>query len=65
MTVVFDVHETMEMKYVHRGDINEETAEMRPLTYQALNGKKTQPHINKLYDDVIERIDTSLRHPIT
>jgi hypothetical protein len=49
------------MKYVHR----EETAEMEPLPYEPLKGKKTQPHINKLYDDVIERIETSLKHPIT
>jgi hypothetical protein len=29
------------------------------------DGKKTRPHINKLYEDIIERIAASLRHPIT
>ena len=24
-----------------------------------------EPHINKLYEDVIERIETSPKHPIT
>jgi hypothetical protein len=65
MSVVFDVHEDVEMKYVYRGDIDKETVEMRPLTYEALKEKKTQPHINKLYDEVIERIEASLKHPIT
>ena len=66
MTVVFEVHEGVEMKYVYRGDIDKEIAEMEPLAYEAAKGiKKTQPHINKLYDDVLERIETSLKHPIT
>jgi hypothetical protein len=66
MTVVLDVHEEVEMKYVYRGDINKETAEMGPLPYEALHGiENTQPHINKLYEDVLERIDTAHKHPIT
>jgi hypothetical protein len=27
--------------------------------------KKSQPHINKLYDDIFERIDSACKHPIT
>ena len=65
MTVVFDVHEAVEMRYVYRPHINQETVEMELLRDEALRGKTTQPHINKLYDDVIERIETSLKHPIT
>jgi uncharacterized protein YukJ len=65
MTVVFDVHEEVEMKYVYRCHVNQETAEMEPLPYEDLKGTNTQPHINKLYDDVIERIETSPKHPIT
>jgi hypothetical protein len=65
MTVVFDVHEAVEMKYVYRGHINQETIAMELLRDEALRERKTQPHINRLYDDIIERIETSLKHPIT
>jgi hypothetical protein len=66
MTVVFDVHEEVEMKYVYRGHMNQETAEMELLPHEALKGiDKAQAHINKLYEDVLERIETSPKHPIT
>jgi hypothetical protein len=69
MTVVLHVHEEVEMKYVYHGGIHDKIT----LAYEPLNvaiddaaviGEK-QPHINKLYEDVIERIETSLKHPIT
>jgi hypothetical protein len=28
-------------------------------------GSDTSPHINKLYEDIFERIETSSKHPIT
>jgi hypothetical protein len=66
MTVVFDVHEEVDMKYVYQESIDKDKAEIRPLAYEALKRiEKTRPHINKLYEDVIERIETSLKHPIT
>jgi hypothetical protein len=66
MTIVFDVHEEVEMKYVFREGIDKDKAEMGSLYYEALKGfENSNPHINKLYEDVIERIDTSFKHPIT
>lgn len=66
MTVVFDVLEEVEMKWVYREDINNERAGEDPLPYQALKRiENNHPHINKLYDDVVERIETSPKHPIT
>jgi hypothetical protein len=69
MTVMFDVHEEVEMKYVYREDIDNDNV---PLPYEPLKRSESttivaeeQPHINKLYDDVIERIEASHRHPIT
>jgi hypothetical protein len=69
MTVVLDVHEEVDMKYVYQGGIHDKIT----LAYEPLNVgiedlsvmDKTKPHINKLYDDVIERIEASLKHPIT
>jgi hypothetical protein len=67
MTVVFNAHEELEMKHVYqeRAD-GEKTA----LTYEDSKENVTviikgQLHINRLYDDVIERIETSPKHPIT
>jgi hypothetical protein len=66
MTVVFHVHDEVEMKYVFREGMDKDKAEMGSLYYEALKGfENSNPHINKLYEDVIERIDTSLKHPIT
>jgi hypothetical protein len=66
MTVVFDVHEEVEMKYVFRERIDKDIAEMGSLYYEALKEfENSNPHINKLYEDIIERIDTSPKHPIT
>jgi hypothetical protein len=59
MTVVFDVHEEVAMKYVLQEQIDNAESDV------GLRLKTKQPHINKLYDDVIERIDTSFKHPIT
>ena len=66
MTVVFDVHEEVEMKYVFRERIDKDIAEMGSLYYEALKEFETSnSHINKLYEDIIERIETSPKHPIT
>jgi hypothetical protein len=66
MTVVFDVHEEVEMKYVVREEIDKYTTEMGSLYYDTLKGfENSNPHINKLYEDIIERIETSPKHPIT
>ena len=69
MTVLFDVHEEVEMKYVYRDDIDNDNVSLpyEPLKRSESTGVMTreQPHINKLYDDVIERIEASHRHPIT
>lgn len=65
MTVVFDVLEEVKMKWVYREAINNENAEIGPLPYEILQATdNTHPHINKLYEDVIERIEESPRHPI-
>jgi len=66
MTVVFDVHEELNMKYVYRELMDEEAT----LAYEPSKSDNTavierKPHINNLYDDVIERIETSPKHPIT
>jgi hypothetical protein len=64
MTVVLGIHEEVEMKYVYRSEIG--TANTEPPPYEALKGiERNHPHINELYDDVIERIEASLKHPIT
>jgi hypothetical protein len=69
MTVVFDVHEEVQMKYVSRETASEDGFAMAPLQYDVLgvteSDKKQDPHINKLYEDVLERIETSPKHPIT
>jgi hypothetical protein len=66
MTVVFDVHEEVEMKYVYRELMDHDKTAPGSLAYEALKGTKpNHPHINKLYDDVIDRIDTSIKHPTT
>jgi hypothetical protein len=68
MTVVFDVHEEVEMKYVHQEEIKDKVTS----AHETLHGGETpavirrnQSHINKLYEDIIERIETSPKHPIT
>jgi hypothetical protein len=69
MTVVFDVHEEVEMKFAYQNadkDIdNMESPYVALKGVDISDGKKTRPHINKLYEDIIERIAASLRHPIT
>ena len=69
MTVMFDVHEEVGMKYVYREGIDNDKVN---LVYEPLKGSEgtaiitiEQPHINKLYEEVLERIETSLKHPIT
>ena len=69
MTVMFDVHEEVEMKYVYRGGIDSDKVN---LVYEPLKRSEStaiitieQPHINRLYKEVLERIETSLKHPIT
>jgi hypothetical protein len=65
MTVVLDVHEEVDMRYVHQEGIKDKITS----AYEALkvtdSDKKTRPHINKLYEDIVERIERSLKHPIT
>jgi hypothetical protein len=69
MTVLFDAHEEVEMKYVHREEIDTDrvTLAYEPVkrSERAAMTTQEQPHINKLYEDVIERIETSPKHPIT
>jgi hypothetical protein len=70
MTVVFDVHDEVEMKYVYLEDINKDKTDIGSLPNEASVGRKLYSydkgsHINKLYEDVLERIETSTRHPIT
>jgi hypothetical protein len=73
MTVMFDVHEKVDMKYVYHGGTQGGIQDKITCAYEALNVGiedvavmgKTKPHINKLYEDVIERIERSLKHPIT
>jgi hypothetical protein len=69
MTVVFDVHEELQMKYGLRETESKDGFDIVPLQYDASgvveNCKQQEPHINKLYDDVVERIETSHKHPIT
>ena len=66
MTVMFDVHEEVDMKYVLRERIDKDIAEMGSLYYEALKEfEASNSHINKLYEDIIERIETSPKHPIT
>jgi hypothetical protein len=62
MTVVFDVHEEVKMQYVYRENIDKDA--LKRIEDTAVRGKN-KSHINNLYDDVIERIETSLKHPIT
>jgi hypothetical protein len=45
MTVVFDVHEEVAMKYVLQEQIDNAESDV------GLRLKTKQPHINKLYDD--------------
>jgi hypothetical protein len=59
MSVVFDVHEDVKMKYVVRQMMDGES-EISIQPYE-----QRQPHINKLYEDVLERIETSPKYPIT
>jgi hypothetical protein len=69
MTVVFDVHEEVKMKYVHQEEIGKDKVTLANEAAKVIEKTsvliKQLPHINKLYDDVIERIETSLKHPIT
>jgi hypothetical protein len=59
MTVLFDTNEDVDMNDIHQEEID---ADKVPLAYELVND---QPHINRLYEDVIERIETSPKHPIT
>ncbi len=63
MTVVFDVHEEVTMKYVRQEEILADEALQR-IESTAVIGRN-HSHINKLYKDILERIDASLKHPIT
>jgi hypothetical protein len=66
LTVVFKVHEEVEMKSVHQEQIDQDEAETRSLPYQASKRiEKSRPHINKLYEDIFERIEAAHQHPIT
>jgi hypothetical protein len=68
MTVVFDVHEDVGMKhrFVERIDRDIYTEELdHRIIETSGHYDDTQPHINKLYEDVLERIETSSNHPIT
>lgn len=69
MTVLFDAHEEVQMGYVHRQetDIGKVTSayELVERNENVAIVTKEQPHINRLYEDVIERIETSPKHPIT
>jgi len=69
MTVVFDVNEEVEMRYFSRGRVDNDLV---TLAYEPVNGGEStavtegrQPHINKLYEDLLERIEASPKHPIT
>jgi hypothetical protein len=68
MTIVFDVHEEVSMKYVVQELLDGEKV---ALAKEVVRGamyepdKKRQPHINKLYEDIFERIEASSKHPIT
>jgi hypothetical protein len=69
MTVVFDAHEETQMKYRLRETVSKDGFDMAPLQHEALGiidtERRQDPHINKLYEDVLERIEISPRHPIT
>jgi hypothetical protein len=64
MTVVFEVHEEVEMKYVYREGTGDNHESAKGVENAPVIGK-TPPHINKLYEDVFERIETAHKHPIT
>ena len=64
MTVMFDVHEEALMKYVLRGEGDRDRFDIVPLQDEALR-VIDNPHINKLYEDVLERIEASPKHPVT
>jgi deoxyadenosine/deoxycytidine kinase len=68
MMIVFDAHEEVPMKYVVQERLDGEKVAlaqevMRGVSYES--DKNRQPHINKLYEDIFERIETSSKHPIT
>jgi hypothetical protein len=68
MTIVFDVHEEVAMKYVVQESLDTVKFALAKEATRAANydiDKKKQPHINKLYGDIFERIETSSKHPIT
>jgi hypothetical protein len=65
MTVVFDVHEEVEMKYVYREETDNAKADDVLKRIESSGDGKRRPHINKLFEDVLERIETSPKHPIT
>jgi hypothetical protein len=68
MTVVFDVNEGIEMRPRFVETIVRDT-DIRDLDHKVVKTSEDyddrQPHINKLYEDVLERIETSPKHPIT
>jgi hypothetical protein len=65
MTVMFDVHEEVEMKYVYREETDNAKADDASKVIESSGDGKRRPHINKLFEDVLERIETSPKHPIT
>jgi hypothetical protein len=68
MTVVFDAHEEVEMKSLSIKAIDKDI-DVRSLDFSIVRTSEDydgrQPHINKLYEDVLERIETSPKHPVT
>jgi hypothetical protein len=58
MTVVFDAHEQIVLKYVHREKLDNDivTLASEPVkrSENAAIMTKEQPHINRLYEDIIE-----------
>jgi hypothetical protein len=55
MTVVFDVHEEVGMKYVRQEEVILANEALQGMETTAVLGRD-KSHINKLYEDIIERI---------
>ena len=68
MIVVFDVHEELEMKPIFVEKMHKDI-DVKVLDYAIVKTSDShdskQPHVNRLYEDVLERIETSPKHPIT
>jgi hypothetical protein len=69
MTIVFDVHEKAKMKHLHEEEIDKDKVTSTNEAAKKIEGiavmGKTEPHINRLFEDIVERIERSLKHPIT